>query len=66
MISRAPTSNADMSRTIAMLLDIDVNSINARVLREALSGIRHKAVPAAKRETLTSVAAVDGLVTELQ
>ncbi len=68
LISRAPASNADMSRTIAELLDLDLDASdlpNARVLREALAGGRNRTTPQSESWTLTSTPSVDGMVTEL-
>jgi hypothetical protein len=68
VITRAPASNADMSRTIAELLDLDVDPEivrDARVLREALTGKANRAPPQAASQTLTSTPTIEGLVTEL-
>jgi hypothetical protein len=68
VISRAPVSNADMSRTIAEILELDLDSSdvpNARVLREALTGRQYRAAPQAESRRLMSTPALDGRVTEL-
>jgi hypothetical protein len=65
LISHAPASNADMRRTIAELLHLDLASSdhpNARVLREALPGARNKTAPQAMSQTLTSTPSVAGMI----
>lgn len=66
--SRAPASNADMRRTIAEILNLDLDSAdlrNARVLREALAGGENRKPPEAASQTWTSARSAAGLVTEL-
>ena len=67
--SDIPASNADMGRTIAELLDLDMDPPdlhNARVLHEALTGKRHRMSAAALPQTVTSTPTLDGVVTELR
>jgi hypothetical protein len=68
LITHAPASNADMSRTIAAILDLDLDASdipNARVLREAVAGARAKDAPQAIEQPFRSAASLSGLVTEL-
>ncbi len=65
--SSAPASNADMRRTIAELLDLDLDSggpPNTRVLREALAGGENRKPPEAVSQTLSSPRSDAGLVTD--
>ena len=68
VITHAPASNADMGRTIAELLDLDLDSADlpgARVLWEALTGRENRTPPQAVSQTLRSTPSDDGLVTEV-
>lgn len=67
--SHAPASNADMRRTIAELLDLDLDPAdlrNARVLREVLTGGENRKPPQAASQAITSTRSAAGVVMELR
>ncbi|MEJ1960631.1 MAG: alkaline phosphatase family protein [Gammaproteobacteria bacterium] len=64
---RSPASNADIARTVAELLHLDVergDQPRGRVLTESLAGAGNRATPAARKDVFTSTPSVDGLITE--
>lgn len=67
-IDRAPASNADIARTIAELLDVELSlssETKGRVLSESLATARKTGAPRAQKQVIDSVAAEDGSVTRV-
>jgi hypothetical protein len=66
-INRAPASNADIARTVAELLDLDVEQAagqpKGRVLTESLAGPRNRRIPQARKHALHSAPSIEGLIT---
>lgn len=68
LIDHAPASNADIARTIAELLHLELESTEGpkgRVLAESLAGQRRISMPKARTQVFDSPAAEDGSITRM-
>ncbi|MEJ1963937.1 MAG: hypothetical protein WDO56_21270 [Gammaproteobacteria bacterium] len=66
-INTAPASNADVARTVAELLDLEMERSGqpaGRVLSESLVGAASRRVPLARKQIVSSAPSFEGLVTE--
>jgi hypothetical protein len=69
MTDWAPTSNADIARTVAELLNLDVEPTRGtpgRVLTEALAGSRYRSAPPPRMHLFKSPPSIEGLITTAQ
>ena len=68
-INRAPASNADVARTVAELLHIEIELASppeGRVLTESLAGAQNRSVPPARKHVRNSTPSIEGLITQVR
>jgi hypothetical protein len=67
-ISAAPASNADIARTVAELLQLEVqwkDDRPGRLLAESLRGYESRGVPRSRKQVVASSPSIEGLVTQI-
>src|SRR5262249_48355072 len=67
-VDRAPASTADVAKTIAALMELDVESAagtRSRVLSESLAGDPYRPAPKARKRVIDSVPAAGGSITRV-